>query len=150
MKNHHIDAIALFCEDIREEKGGSQTLIGVMGDNIMVPSFPGAMPRLGIYIRLHILTQNSPCKYDIFLCHPNGERGHITTIDEDLVASTMQDAKAAGNKITGIYSQLVAGPFPVTQAGRIRVELVWQEQTRQIGSLNFIEQESSPPPSPTA
>ena len=35
--------MAVFCEDIREEKSGKFTLVGVFGGDIIVPSFPATV-----------------------------------------------------------------------------------------------------------
>lgn len=140
---HELSAIALFCDDIREEKSGAHTIIGIMGDNIIVPGFPGAVPKLAIYVRLHIPVETAPEEYRILFNFPNGERVLINTIEHDLIKNTIRDAKKAKNKIAGIFSQLIASPFPVERAGRIEVELEWSGGKMFIGGLNFIEAEST-------
>ena len=49
-----ITAIALFCEDIREEQQGTSTIIGVLPDNLSVGPGPGFLPKLAIYLRIQI------------------------------------------------------------------------------------------------
>lgn len=152
---HDIAAIALFCDDIREEKSGAHSLIGIIGDNVIVPNFPGAIPKFGIYVRIHIPTDFKPCKFDIYLNYPNGDRLHINEIELRLVKNTIVDAKKSNNPIAGIFTQLVAAPFPVAQEGRISVELSWNGVSSFIGSLNFIKAGNIPkhlkmPTSPSA
>lgn len=136
---HDIAAIALFCDDIREEKSGTSSIIGVIGDNIVVPDFPGAIPKFGIYIRIHLLTGFKASKFDIYLNYPNGDKILVNEIELKLVKQSLIDAKKTNNPIAGIVSQLIAAPFPVIQEGRISVELSWSGNTSFIGSLNFIK-----------
>jgi hypothetical protein len=137
MSGGDIDAVALFCEDIREEKKETHTVVGVFGDIIVVPGFPGAMPKFGVYIRINIPVDNDPCKFDIFFNYPNGERVLAVTVEQSLVASTIADAKKTNNPIAGIVSHLVASPFPITEDGRICIEIQWDEKKRIIGGVNF-------------
>ncbi|MCB2060057.1 MAG: hypothetical protein R3E09_02485 [Novosphingobium sp.] len=132
-----VSAIALFCDDIREEKTGQYSLIGVVGDNINVPDFPGAIPKFAIYVRINLPVDFEPCDFETFLNFPNGERILLNTIEHDLVAKTINDAKAEHNLVAGIYSHLIAAPFAVQQEGRIWLELVWNHGKIILGSLNF-------------
>jgi hypothetical protein len=139
-----ISAVALFCDDIREEKMGGHTIIGVMGDNVALPEFPVVLPKLGIYLRLHIPTSAKPEKYEIYLNFPNGNRVLVSTIEHDLVEDTINKAVEAGNGIAGIISQLIASQFPIEQPGRIEAELEWSDRKMIIGSLNFLVSEQTP------
>src|SRR5204863_9495434 len=49
-----ITAIALFCEDIREEQQGTSDIVGVLPDNLSVGPGPGFLPKLAIYLRIHL------------------------------------------------------------------------------------------------
>lgn len=140
---HEISAIALFCDDIREEKSGAHSIIGIMGDNIIVPGFPGAVPKLGIYIRLHLSVEFKPCKFAVSLIYPNGDRLQVNEIEQALVRKTLKDAKLTKTNIAGIYSQLVAAPFPVSQEGRIAVEISWNQSSMMIGGLNFVSEKNA-------
>lgn len=143
MKMRDISAVALFCDDIREEVSGAHSLIGVLGDNIVVPSFPGAVAKLGIYVRLHIPVDFSACKFDIILEYPNGTNIKVAEVNEILVEKTIKDAKISGNRIAGIYSKLIASPFPVSEAGRIIVKIKYNGHEYVIGAINFLTEDKS-------
>ena len=49
-------AIALFCEDIREEKSGQYAIAGILPDRLNVKRLPTVLPKLGIYLRFHLNT----------------------------------------------------------------------------------------------
>lgn len=40
----------LFCEDIRQEVGGKMSLMGVLGNKLLVPQFPLHMPKFCLFI----------------------------------------------------------------------------------------------------
>ena len=40
----------LFCEDIRQEVGGKMSLMGVLGNKLLVPQFPLHMPKCCLFI----------------------------------------------------------------------------------------------------
>ena len=136
-----ISAIAVFCDDVREERSGMKSIMGIYGDTVAVPAFPGAMPKFGIYVRIHISMDFEPCELQIFLNYPNGERVLVNTIEKSLVEKTLAESKATGNIIAGIYSIQIAAPFPVDQEGRIFVELESQSAKLTLGSINFIQSE---------
>lgn len=136
-----ISAIALFCHDIREEKSGTYSLIGVVGDNINVPGFPGAIPKFAIYVRIHVSVNWNPCEFDIFLNNSNGDRILVSKIEKELVEKTLYDAKLQGNNIGGIYSHLVASPFPIQKEGRFSLDLAWGTDSLYLGGVNFIKAE---------
>lgn len=43
-------AIAFFCEDVRDEIGDKSSFMGVLGNTLFVPGFPGTMTRLFVVI----------------------------------------------------------------------------------------------------
>src|SRR5262245_51551583 len=65
---NNIQAMALFCEDIRREAQGRDTLIGVFSDSLRVRSFPGALRRVQVYVRIRLdpnLTYDEPISVEI-------------------------------------------------------------------------------------
>src|ERR1700710_2233278 len=111
-----ISAMAIFCEDIREEVGGSVTLVGVLPDNINVGKFsPTEVPvahsvnrmlsKLCIYARLHF----DP---DMDVGDPKlrltglGEPIELGTAGEDVINKTRSDAKEKGNIHAGVVFRL--------------------------------------------
>lgn len=134
-----ISAVVLFCEDIREEKSGTYSIIGVLGDNMIVPGFPGAMPKLGVYIRINIPIELEPQSYKIYFTFPDGNRILANSVDIEMVEKAIRDAKDESNLIAGIYSQMIASPLAISQAGRFEVDLEWAGGKKFLGSLKFME-----------
>ncbi|MGP3661482.1 DUF6941 family protein [Burkholderia gladioli] len=44
----------VYCEDIRFEKSGQTSIIGVLPAAIGIPSFPHVIPKLGIWLRVRV------------------------------------------------------------------------------------------------
>jgi hypothetical protein len=140
-----INAISLFCEDVREETNGQYSLIGVLGDNISVPQFPGMMPKLAIYVRINLApTWKMRGGFDIYITPPNGEREILHSIEGALVKDTISKIRKAKNPVAGIYSHIVLSPLPVQSAGRLSLELQWSNGVIFLGSLNFKQIDSAP------
>ncbi len=136
--------IALFCDDIREEKSGAVTLVGVMGDNVSVPPAPeekmgliGVVPKLCVYVRIafDVNAELGPIKQKIIL--PDGSEFDGGGIDEATVEQA-RGTREKGNPMAGLVSRFSMGGFPVHQLGRMTVEIEVGEQKFVAGFLNFI------------
>ena len=136
--------MAIFCEDIRQDTNGSHSLIGILGENMSVPHFPGMMPKLGLYVRILFHERIPSTPFSLFLHKPNGDRDELVTIERDFVERIFDEAAQTNNAPTTILSQLIASPFAVEAAGRHWIELAWDGGTLDIGGLNFVLQESLP------
>ena len=44
----------ILCEDIRDERSGTETLVGVLPDNVAIRGPRGVMPKLAVYLRIQI------------------------------------------------------------------------------------------------
>ena len=52
--NKQPEFFALFCDDVRLELGGTQSIIGVLQDAVLVEEFPLTIPRLSVFFYLHL------------------------------------------------------------------------------------------------
>jgi hypothetical protein len=154
--------VALFCEDIREEKSGAYSLMGVMGDNVgMLPppadheSAVPIIPRIFIYVRISFdVAAEIPAPIRIDLRMPDGSLKHAADIEEPIIAAA-RDTKEKGNPVAGIFCRIqMGGPMPGLP-GHIVVEATIGSQVYVAGSVNFelVEDPAtssttvSPPPS---
>lgn len=142
-----VNGIAIFCEDIREEKSGQITLIGILPDNLNLNSLPGLGPKLGIYVRL-AFDAKSPRPKEIAarLQTPwsedrNFEIGHA---DADLIGASAEASNSSNLPVAGIVMQALISPFPIPTAGQIVVYIKVDGEERPCGVLNLIG------PSPTS
>jgi len=144
-------AIALFCEDIREEESGQVSLIGVLGDNVIIagaptdssPNVRGFIPKLCIYLRVSVDVNAEVKPIEFVVTMPNGEIGTRGLFDEATIA-TAQKTREHGNPIAGLVSRLVMSNLVIPSAlGRITVTVTIDGQTYVAGALNFIAPTSS-------
>lgn len=138
-----IQAIALFCDDIREERAGSTTLVGIMQDNFELQNIPSALSRLAIYVRINLEVSEKPRPLSVLLEFPDGNRHTLGEFSKELVKKSQAEAKLANNTLAGLIANVVAPQFPVPQIGRVTVQLKDGNQLRIIGGLNFVLPASS-------
>jgi hypothetical protein len=140
--------MALFCDDIREEKSGALTLIGVLGDNVTLPPLPpdggnivGIIPRIAIYLRINfdVNAEIGPITFKITM--PDGAEIDAGGISEATIAEA-KDTGKSGSPIGGIISRLVFGNVPLRKAGRMTVEATVGDTKYLAGALNFMPEVS--------
>src|SRR5260370_20549029 len=131
-------AIGVFCEDIREEKSDLFSLIGIMQDNIKVNGIPGAIPKLGIYTRLHISPTLDVDEIKIKIRFADGQELEISTMDSTLIKKTQNDAINQKSPWAGLMNRAIAAPFFVQVPGRILLIVRLAEEELICGTLNII------------
>jgi hypothetical protein len=67
-----ISIVALFCSDVRQEKGGTETIVGVLPDNVNLPSIPGPFAQICVYVRMHMRPSFRPAQIISRLMLPDG------------------------------------------------------------------------------
>jgi hypothetical protein len=148
--------ICVFCEDIREEVSGQDTIVGTLPDNLVATgsaSLPLMLPRLGFYVRFN-LNVDDGC--------PKALSAKVLTTNDDLVASTdwtlevinkaFGDARENHLPLVGFTFKLVVRPFPIPESGIVRVIANVDGEDYLAGILNVtVSKASSQPavPSPS-
>ena len=148
-----VSIIGVFAEDVREEKGGAETLVGIFTDNVLVPGIPGQFAKLVIYVRAHFPVTLTPAPIDILLRVPGTADIQLSTFDEALIAKTLRESKEQGSPIVALISRATAAPFPIIAAGRYLVICRSEGIERVAITMNVITSASAvstnetPPPS---
>jgi hypothetical protein len=153
-----LSVIALFCEDIREEKSGQDTLVGTLPDNLNIGAMPtGApptashmLPKLGLYLRI-----NLDSKGDV----PKDVSAKLLGTDNAIMASAgweqavidkaFSDSRANDVPLAGLLLKIVGGPFPIREAGKIIAIATVDGMEHVAGVLNVViapAASASPPP----
>jgi hypothetical protein len=144
------EAIGLFCEDIREEKQGTDTLIGVMPDNMVLPSpFPIFLAKLALYVRLNLSSESTTESIIVSMRFPNGNVAQIANFD----TAAIQKAKleAVGKPWAGLIAKVIFGGVQIGQDGNFEALVIFDGETSVCGFLSVKQQRLLPPsPSPTA
>src|SRR5262245_31880489 len=114
-----LSAVALFCEDIREEKAGTYTIIGIFSDNISVPGLPFAFAKLGIYARLTFPVSDAPSPIALRLVEADGKEVPLTVFGEDIIETARKQSIEKGAVNGGLIATALIVGFGVRQAGRM-------------------------------
>src|SRR5689334_701395 len=96
-------AIGFFCEDIRQEVNNVDTLIGVMPDNVAIgKNVPGMIPKLGIYVRVHIEPELEVKSITLTADFFDGKHRQVLGVfDENAIARERNNAIKKGSKLIG-------------------------------------------------
>jgi hypothetical protein len=137
-----ISTVALF-SDIREEKGNTATIVGVMPDTLNVSKFPGTLPKLCIYVRIHVGVDFDPGAIFTRIVL-NGAEISRSGIQTELFKKSKDKAKTNGKGYVGLISTFVLTPFGVTQEGRLEALVTAAGKEYVAGSLDLRHVQSSP------
>jgi hypothetical protein len=147
-------AVAIFSEDIREEKSGQDTVVGTMPDNLNVTNAPPApnlralMPRLGIYVRVNFLNDEKPKEAAVKILNTDGSLITQGGWDQSVIDKAFDDAKTNQMPFVGFIFKVVVGPLPIASGGKITAIVMVDGSETIIGALNIIipAPNVSPPP----
>lgn len=139
----NISVVGLFCEDIRQESAGSDTIIGILPDNLHVTQ-AGILPRLALYIRIHLDPATDPGPIKSRVVSPNGEVVTESEIDPNLVRATREKALSQGSPLAGLISRLTWSNFPARESGRVRALITAGGKEFVCAHLNIHVPEASP------
>jgi hypothetical protein len=129
--------IAIFCEDVREEVGGTHSIIGVMPDNIEVASFPGMLPKLAIYIRISLGLDVNVGSLAFKLRFPDGAEKPLGAFDTDELRRQQELTRSQGGPKVGLIVKAVAQGLKLQAAGRILIIADIAGEEEVCGSLNI-------------
>jgi len=133
-----VSAIALFCDDIREEKSGVVSAIGILPDNINVASVPFIFPKLVIYARISFETTGEPPRViNLRLVHADNKEAPLTAFDEAIIQRGLRESQEKGAANAGLVATAIMSPFRVRQAGRINVVAKIDDKDIICGTLNI-------------
>jgi hypothetical protein len=114
--------ISLFCEDIREEKAGTVTIIGIYTDNITVTVAPFNFAKLAVYTRISFpVTAALPKAIALRLIATDGKEVALASFDQGLIAKAQKESLEKGAANAGLIGSAVLVPFTVRQPGRMNV-----------------------------
>jgi hypothetical protein len=142
-----VTAMALFCEDIREEKGDVVTLVGILPDTLNLETADGAtietgqtqkfLSKLCLYVRINF-DPDFPLKVPrIRLVLPKDEILSVGEIGSDVIEKAKSEAAAKGHLLAGVISRAVLIGFRPPE-GTAKVEVEINGETYLAGALTFM------------
>jgi hypothetical protein len=144
-----LQVVGLFCEDIREEKSGQDSIVGVLPDNLQVNQTPSMLPKLGVYIRF-VLDKDDTTVRNISLkiISPGGQEIPFGEIDQ-IIEQARTEAASRDMPYAGFIAKAVISPFPIFTPGKIEVVFRVNGVERTCAALNVVSLGGSTP-APTA
>lgn len=114
------------------------SFVGVLPDNIEVPSVPGSMPKFSILVRTEYPVDQETVPAMITLSDPNGGTVAATSITIEQANEAVKAAAAQGNTHGGINTRIMASPFVVNATGRWWVKVQFQDgEEIPAGTINI-------------
>jgi hypothetical protein len=155
-------AVCLICEDIREEKSGQDTIVGLFPDNLNIEraSLPTGeravlpegtiitLPRLAFYIRVHFSIESARPKA-VFSRVVSNEGTVIINGEwtSEILNKAFDDAARAQMPFVGLVFKLVAARIPVALPGGKITAVVTVDGVDQVaGAVNIIFASASEQP----
>jgi hypothetical protein len=112
--------IGLFCEDIREEKASTTTIVGVLPENMaLLKDPPLALPRLGLYIRIHLDASTEILPISAKLVMPDGASLSLGNVDQTVIENGARSSREANLPVTGVIIGGVFSPLMIHKIGKI-------------------------------
>lgn len=143
MVDRPLSGIALFCEDIRFERGGQVSLVGVWPGRILVDETPIAIPRVGIFIRLRIPAMLIPRERAFIRVHQSGGREleRFDLMDKDKIAR-LNELKTAGELPENAIgfdgaAEIVLDFIQIDAEGDLIASLLLDGREQEIDRLRF-------------
>jgi hypothetical protein len=109
--------LALFCEDVRTEVSGQETVVGTLGDNIEVGQIPGLMPKLGIYLKYNFAIDFRLHSLSSRLLSPDQSVIAEFPVELEILAQANDEAKSSAAPYFGLKQNIIFAPFPITVPG---------------------------------
>lgn len=138
--------VGLFCEDIREEKSGQDTLIGILPDNMQLSPHPSAphqegiplFPKLGLYVRIHLDIDHKPSECTLRVRNTDGSLMAVGSWDQHVIDRAFNDAKQNQMPYVGLIQKMIMSPLPIPSSGKIVATVLLENREYIAATLNVI------------
>lgn len=137
-----LSVMGLFCEDIREEKSGIFTLVGILPDTVNVNrqaissastgafgNVPRLLLKLCIYLRINFDPNAFTGVPQAYLVVPDSPTIDLGGVDAPLVEKAKTEAIQKGNELAGIIlrSEFIGFQPPTNDSIQLRVAIEGEE-----------------------
>jgi hypothetical protein len=135
MRSWH--AVGLFCEDIRQERNG-QSLMAIWPDNLHVPAVPSTLPRIAVFIRIHVDPLADVGSISAVLRLFDGSENSIGGFTEENVKDTQKVSRDSDLPWAGFMLSAVAFGFPINSTGKLFLIVRVGDEEVVCGTLNIV------------
>ena len=133
----------LFCEDIRSEKSGAFSLVGIMPDNANIGVAPtsekrGMFPKLCVYMRAQFDISDQVKTISMSMQLPDGNVLDMGPISADLISKSFAGAKKKGNPLAIIVLRAEFQAFPIISLGKMLLHAHIDGESYIAAQLNLV------------
>ncbi len=132
-----VQAVSLFCEDIRHEYNGQKTIVGTFTDSVAVEKFPAVFPRIAIYSRVNVPIDFEITRLAHFLVGPEGNVVVELIVEQKLIESNQRDARSKKQPMYGFISEAKLSMFRIEGEGMFSVATEINDEKLTTGVLNI-------------
>lgn len=144
-----IQAIGLFCQDVRVEIENAISIIGVMPETANIAEFvPGrtVVARLALYIRVHFDLDDKIGSMSVRLQLPgNASDLDLGQIDDAVIKTSYENGLKAGSPYGSLYLRIDMSPFPIPALGWLKAILSTDGREMLVAALRFAAGEANNP-----
>ena len=136
---------SIFCEDIREEKDGKRTLVGVFQDGLFVQQFPIIIPKLAIITNLVLSSGVKIQNFDWSIYFPGDDGAKPSFIAKTEAEAPFEEPQGVDTpnewrddeviKIQRLTQSVVFSPVQLLKPGLIKVRAVVGDNLIKAGVL---------------
>jgi hypothetical protein len=129
------NAVGWFCDDVREERGNKETIVGVYSDTVSVPSFPGGFKRMVIYVRVHADVDQEINELRLFLRVPGVDEAEIANFDLEELEEGRKAAKRRKMPYIDLITQVTVEPLKVPSEGLVEATLELNDKRTVVAAM---------------
>lgn len=133
-----MNVVGFFCEDLRPETAGSETIVGVLPDHMEVPPPPGAIPKIGVYIRIYLDLSEAPQSIVGWLKTPWGDIA-LGGVEKPVIDQALREARKSNLPYAGLVTRAMIAPFHIKAYGLVTAMITVDGVDHVCGILNLKE-----------
>lgn len=141
-----MNSVGIFCEDIREEVGGTHTILGVMPDNVHLGGKPPGtndtsilIPKMGFYVRLNLET-NGPIPREVAaeVAIPGRDVIKLGALSSEGIEKAFKDSVSNKLPFVGVIFKAAVSPLPIPKSGIAELRVRIDGRMIVCGTLNIV------------
>jgi hypothetical protein len=132
--------VALFCDDVREEKAGTDTLVGIFPDNVVVAEVPTSIPKVSIYFRFHGAVVAPVTSLQFLVTVPWSDEPILKhDVSREVIEKGVEESKINGLPLFGIISRITTYNWVVEKSGIVLVKAIVNDSSEIVcGQLRIV------------
>jgi hypothetical protein len=138
------NAVGWFCDDVREEKGNKDTIVGIYSEVATVASFPGSFKRILIYVRLHVDIDQEINELKLFLKVPKADEEEIAVFDLEDFEEGRKLARLRTMPYIDVATQVSVEPLRVPAEGLVQATLQLNDERTVVAAMLVRKRPSRP------